>query len=1776
MNLQSKFVLIFFFLFLEVSYSQVALIGYSESSESITLNLKLSPVHLFQVDLKNNKILRTGYFDEGNPQAPALPSKTIVVGLPPESKPKLSYTIKSQQKITNSLSLNPSVKLMNDSTLSYDFSGDIPNLSYDKEKVKIFGFLNIDGIFCAVIVINQYYYEPANNLVNQIDEIEIKLSFETKLFSYDSNVQSSDTYFSEKISHPEILNYSYAKKYKLKKTAAKESDPTGEWINYDRTYLKIGVTANGVYRINYGDFISAGVDPQSINPQQFSLLRKGERIPFYISSGSNTFFGLTDFIEFVGERSMGENYRMISKSGEPYKEYLDRYTDTTIYWLTWGGDKGTLITGTNNTASRTNADTLNFYYETIHNEKNIVFDFSYPDLVKREMPFWVENKTWHEGLLGVGQKNINVTITDVLPGMPFYIYAKLQDYASDIETGSHLLSIGINNANKSNTVTVNKYAQAVLSNELNSSILQNGTNTINVYSLPTAAQINTCIFDWSEIEYPRYIKLISDSLTIPFEHVANAGTHNIKIGNLRSTKYVIWNYGKYCKRYYLQAENTNLIFADTIDSTTKILIASEDKILHPTIFYAKEFVNLRLDQNQADYILITDKNFSAAATEYLKFINDFYKIKTKLVFTNDIYDEYSYGFFNPEAIRSFLKSTHANWLEPYPAYVFLVGSANYDYHRNKAVYLKIPEPISYVPSYGAPVSDSWFVIWDSTSAYIPQMSIGRIPVSTQEEFYWYTEKHKELARGRFDSWNKRFLFFSGGTGNSQASIDQLKSLNDQIINDYVKPAPIGGSYTHFYKTINPTSNFGPYSSEQIQSAIDSGAVFISYLGHSGTQTWDNSITDPSQLMNKINRYPLITDFGCSTARFAEPDVTSFSQLFVDRPSGQAIAYIGNSSLGFTSTSYSFPKIFYKKMLIDSIRTIGNIHRLAKMELLQTYGIGNAYQLFSLTNTLIGDPLINIPIPSKVNLSVGNKDIAVLTGNLNDTIDSTKIKVGFHNFGLVLNDSLTTTVRDSYNGIQNYTFQIERPIPLNSDSIIVTLPTKNKPGLHELNIRLGTNENVDEIYKDDNEATFNLIVPSGAIKNFCVYDIQGISPNPVKVLNPSNNPGSDKFITEISSSGDFQNKSEIETKFDTLATNVYIPATYLNKRIWMRTKIFSGSAFNNSISFFIKENGKYYLGDSLSLSSMRLNRLRVNGEKIMLDSNRVILKALSAGFNDGNTALIQINGQNFIPENTLRGHNVVLLDENTYEFVRYFRFDLYGDANAANEYSSLLDTLSQKYLVLFAVSDEGAVSSSSLRNKIKMFGSKLIDKVGFRSSWAMIGKKGAVQGSVTEAYAPMFGGRVQVDTMITTRYSEGNFITGKIGPSAGWKTLRINDNQTSDAAITYKLIGIRSNENIDTLNFAFTESNILDLTAIDANKYPYIRLEGIFSALPKTISPSLNNVEVNYNNPAELALNYQTVTIGDDTIAQGESADLSFYVYNAGESRADSFKVRVEVVKPDNSREKIFEQIVDSLGVEKRKSFNVSYNTASSIGNRSFYITIDPDSKILELYKDNNLYSVPFYVKANTAPASIKLTFDGNDIINGDYVSTNPNIRIELNDMSQIPVSDTSHVQLYLNNKRISLSSKDINYSFSDNNPKFVVNYKPTLSDGTHSLKVLGTNATGQVIDSAGVVKKFMVSNQAQLLYVYNYPNPFSSETFFTFKLTQIPDELKIRIFAVSGRMIKELIAPSSTLNYDFNRIVWDGRDEDGDLAANGVYFYKVIMKKGTETIQATQKLAIVR
>ena len=104
---------------------------------------------------------------------------------------------------------------------------------------------------------------------------------------------------------------------------------------------------------------------------------------------------------------------------------------------------------------------------------------------------------------------------------------------------------------------------------------------------------------------------------------------------------------------------------------------------------------------------------------------------------------------------------------------------------------------------------------------------------------------------------------------------------------------------------------------------------------------------------------------------------------------------------------------------------------------------------------------------------------------------------------------------------------------------------------------------------------------------------------------------------------------------------------------------------------------------------------------------------------------------------------------------------------------------------------------------------------------------------------------------------------------------------------------------------------------------------------------------------------------------------------------------------------------------------------------------------------------------------------------------------------------------------------------------------------------------------------FTVDSVWDIKNVFNYPNPFSTETYFTFILTDYVDDVEIKIYTISGRLIQNIIIPPQSENAYF-RVYWNGRDRDGDEIANGVYFYKVIAKSNGSTKEVIGKLAKVR
>ncbi len=86
----------------------------------------------------------------------------------------------------------------------------------------------------------------------------------------------------------------------------------------------------------------------------------------------------------------------------------------------------------------------------------------------------------------------------------------------------------------------------------------------------------------------------------------------------------------------------------------------------------------------------------------------------------------------------------------------------------------------------------------------------------------------------------------------------------------------------------------------------------------------------------------------------------------------------------------------------------------------------------------------------------------------------------------------------------------------------------------------------------------------------------------------------------------------------------------------------------------------------------------------------------------------------------------------------------------------------------------------------------------------------------------------------------------------------------------------------------------------------------------------------------------------------------------------------------------------------------------------------------------------------------------------------------------------------------------------------------------------------------------------------NYPNPFNPSTTIGFYLP-IRDKISLKVYDVVGREVRTLI---NNEEYDrgTSRVVWDGRDSNGKLAASGTYFYS--LKFGN--FEKTSKMVLVK
>ena len=127
------------------------------------------------------------------------------------------------------------------------------------------------------------------------------------------------------------------------------------------------------------------------------------------------------------------------------------------------------------------------------------------------------------------------------------------------------------------------------------------------------------------------------------------------------------------------------------------------------------------------------------------------------------------------------------------------------------------------------------------------------------------------------------------------------------------------------------------------------------------------------------------------------------------------------------------------------------------------------------------------------------------------------------------------------------------------------------------------------------------------------------------------------------------------------------------------------------------------------------------------------------------------------------------------------------------------------------------------------GSLYIDSVLYRESWCIFGKKGAAIGSVPESYKKLFQGAAIIDTSKLVIFDDGEITFPAAGKSSNWINVVMNDSIPNGGDIEVVPIGIKSNNQIDTLSVLTFVNDSSSIGFIDANIYDRIKLNAKFFA-----------------------------------------------------------------------------------------------------------------------------------------------------------------------------------------------------------------------------------------------------------------------------------------------------------------------------------------------------------
>lgn len=577
--------------------------------------------------------------------------------------------------------------------------------------------------------------------------------------------------------------------------------------------------------------------------------------------------------------------------------------------------------------------------------------------------------------------NFSIPVTGVLPGAPLVFYTSCAarsigaqsrfDIAID---NQQVLQLPVNPVTGGTYDPVAKTAEGTVTVAAsgNSPVVRynftpgsfNAQGWINRFTLETRCSLN--LSGKNQLAFRDWALPGNGALQYSISN-ANAGT-------------VVWDITEPLapRRMQGQLTGSDYRFTQQADSVREFIAFGTSGFIAATALGKVPVQDLH-NTNPADLIIITHSSFLQAAGRIALFHQQRDQLRTVLVTTEQIYNEFSGGIPDPVALRDFIKMYYDKYGQQSasrPKYALLFGDASYDYLN------RISSNTSFVPGWQTSesldplsvyTSDDFFGFLDDAEdinsgllVNTLDIGIGRVPVYTAAQAASFADKLEAYtAAESFGPWRTMLGFVADDE-------DGNLHLNDaeQISGTAAVTAPVFNQQKVYLDAYQQQNGAGGSSYPEVNQAINNqimnGNLIWNYSGHGGyARLAEETILDQSQVNSWTNTYrlPLFITATCDFAPYDNPRTVSLGENLLLRPGSGAIALMTTTRPVFAYSNRVMNDQYMKAALETDVqgnyRSLGDAVKEAKNRTYQVLqDVANIRKF-----TLLGDPALRLAFPA---------------------------------------------------------------------------------------------------------------------------------------------------------------------------------------------------------------------------------------------------------------------------------------------------------------------------------------------------------------------------------------------------------------------------------------------------------------------------------------------------------------------------------------------------------------------------------------------------------------------------------------------------------------------------------------------------------------------------------------------------------------------------------------------------------------------------------------------